>query len=179
MIYKIDFKTDYNNWVPENSSEINFLFEVLGSTVTDYHNPSSACKAHIGETGNADDIKGLINFVRGQDYFDYDGDCDLTETRDNPLGDIYHSELVTVGAPNAETGFTGKSQEAYFRSINNYDTWAASKSNREEIIYVGHQNPVKRNLTVEENLLFWVKLIGEHREKESVDKALSTFLPRT
>ena len=46
---------------------------------------------------------------------------------------------------------------------------------REEIIYVGHQNPVKRNLTVEENLLFWVKLIGEHREKESVDKALSIF----
>ena len=62
-----DYKTDYNNWVPENSSEINFLFEVLGSTVTDYHNPSSACKAHIGETGNADDIKGLINFVRGED----------------------------------------------------------------------------------------------------------------
>ena len=46
---------------------------------------------------------------------------------------------------------------------------------REEIIYVGHQNPAKRDLTVKENLVFWVRLVGEHREKESVDRALSIF----
>ena len=46
---------------------------------------------------------------------------------------------------------------------------------REEIVYIGHQNPVKRDLTVEENLLFWVKLVGEHRKRESVDRALSIF----
>ena len=46
---------------------------------------------------------------------------------------------------------------------------------REEIVYIGHQNPVKRDLTVEENLLFWVKLVGKHRERESVDRALSIF----
>ena len=46
---------------------------------------------------------------------------------------------------------------------------------REEIIYVGHQNPAKRDLTVEENLLFWVRLVGEHRKRESVDRALSIF----
>ena len=46
---------------------------------------------------------------------------------------------------------------------------------REEIIYIGHQNPVKRDLTVEENLSFWVKLVGEHRKRESVDRALSIF----
>ncbi len=144
MIQGLDYKTDYNNFTDTNWGQINQLFQRTNNVVSNYHsisdNPinSQRCKNTSGvANGNEDDIKGLINFVRGQDYFDYDGDCDLTETRDNPLGDIYHSELVTVGAPNAETAFTGKNQEAYFRSINNYDTWAASKSNREEIIYVG------------------------------------------
>ena len=144
VIQGLDYKTDYNNFTDTNWGQINQLFQRTNNVVSNYHsisdNPvnSQRCKNTSGvANGNEDDIKGLINFVRGQDYFDYDGDCDLTETRDNPLGDIYHSELVTVGAPNAETAFTGKNQEAYFRSINNYDTWAASKSNREEIIYVG------------------------------------------
>ena len=144
VIQGLDYKTDYNNFTDTNWKKINQLFQKTNNVVSNYHsisnNPinSQRCKNTSGvENGNEDDIKGLINFVRGQDYFDYDGDCDLTEARDNPLGDIYHSELVTVGAPNAETAFTGKNQEAYFRSINNYDTWAASKSNREEIIYVG------------------------------------------
>ena len=51
--------------------------------------------------GNADDVRGLINFVRGKDYFDYNGGCNLTEDREHLLADIYHSQLVEVGAPNA------------------------------------------------------------------------------
>ena len=53
------------------------------------------------------------------------------------MGDIYHSELVVVGAPSAETAFVGTNQESYWRSIKGYDAWAASKSTREKIIYVG------------------------------------------
>ena len=34
-------------------------------------------------------LKGLINFVRGQDYFDYDGDCNLTETRPKGSWEIF------------------------------------------------------------------------------------------
>ena len=33
------------------------------------------------------------------------------------MGDIYHSEMVVVGAPSAETAFVSQNQEAYFRSI--------------------------------------------------------------
>ena len=133
-----DYKTDYNNWVPENSSEINFLFEVLGSTVTDYHNPSSACKAHIGETGNADDIKGLINFVRGEDYFIYGGNCSESDLiRPHVLGDIYHSQIVEVGAPGANVNFTSTNQEAYYRSKYGYESWAASLADRPRTLYVG------------------------------------------
>ena len=53
------------------------------------------CKCASGVAdGTDDDLKGLINFIRGTDYFDYDADCNLTETRAKPMGDVYHSQLV-------------------------------------------------------------------------------------
>ena len=56
--------------------EIERLFGILGYNIQDYHNETSNCKDATGvENGIGDDIKGLINFVRGKDYFDYDGDC--------------------------------------------------------------------------------------------------------
>jgi len=139
-----DYKTDYNNFKNANWSEINNLFQITNNEVSGYHsvtdNPVNTrrCATATGVAdGTDDDIKGLINFIRGEDYFDYDADCNLTETRPNPLGDIYHSELIVVAAPSAETGFTAPNQEAYWRSLKGYDAWAESKSTREEVIYVG------------------------------------------
>jgi type IV pilus assembly protein PilY1 len=137
------YKTGLNNFTATNWNEINTLFQQTNNEVSGYHsvsdNPvnSRRCASASGvANGTDDDIKGLINFIRGKDYFDYDGDCNLTETRPNPLGDIYHSEMVVVGAPSAETAFVGTNQEAYFRSVKGYDAWAASKSTRKEMIYV-------------------------------------------
>ena len=58
-----------------------------------------------------DEDVGLINFVRGEDYFDYDADCVLNEKRtrvdesgkeiDAYLADIYNSTLLIVGPPKA------------------------------------------------------------------------------
>ena len=139
-----NYKSGLNNFTSTNWSEINTLFQQTNNEVAGYHsvsdNPvnSRRCASASGvANGTDDDIKGLINFIRGKDYFDYDGDCNLTETRPNPLGDIYHSEMVVVGAPSAETAFVGSNQESYFRSKWGYDAWAASKSTRKEIIYVG------------------------------------------
>ena len=139
-----DYTTNYNNFTAANWSQVNTLFQQTNNEVANYHsvtdNPVNTrrCASTSGvANGTDDDVKGLINFIRGEDYFDYDADCNLTETRPNPLGDIYHSELVVVAAPNAETAFSGSNQEAYWRSIKGYDAWAASKSTREEIIYVG------------------------------------------
>ena len=143
----IDYKTDYNNFKDTNWSEIKNVFELTNNTVSEYHSKTSSITRPQNTTrcantsgvadGNDDDNKGLINFVRGTDYFDYDADCNLTEKRENPLGDIYHSELVVVGAPGADTEFVSTNQESYFRSINGYDAWAKSKANRKEMIYVG------------------------------------------
>ena len=100
------------------------------------------CEPSWSYDGNSDDQEGLIEFIRGKDYFDYDGDCNLTETRDNPLGDIYHSQLVVVGPPGADTAFSGNNQEAYFRSYNNYPNFAANNRTRKEVIYAGSNSGI-------------------------------------
>ena len=113
----------------------------------DYHNDSGSVNG-IGrcglsgynratvEDGDADDAKGLINFIRGQDYFDYDGDCDLAETRDHYLADIYNSQVIVVGPPNADTASLNENQEAFFRYKNNYESFASNvKFNKELKLY--------------------------------------------
>ena len=131
----VDYKDDYNNWVESNDDEINSLFEILGFSVTDYHKPGSKCG---GTAGNSDDIKGLIKFVRGQDYFTYGAKCsEKGNIRDSVLGDIYHSQIVEVGAPSANTLYTSTNQEAYYRAKNGYRTWANSLSERPRTLYVG------------------------------------------
>ena len=146
-----DYKTDYNNFTESNSILINSQFELFGNRVGDYHRDSPKVSGVTGNTrcsslgdssstiadGIDDDIKGLISFSRGEDYFDYDGDCNLNETRKAYLGDVYHSEMVVVGAPSADTTYSSTTQEAYWRSIKGYDTWAKSLSGRSERIYVG------------------------------------------
>ena len=152
----VSYTDDYNNFVTSNVDEIDTLFRIFNYSVEDYHSDTSSpvgtqrCSATTGVIdGITDDKEGIISFVRGNDYFDYDGDCILDEKREALndigdlesiyLGDIYHSELVVVGAPSAGTSYTGTNQEAYWRSINGYETWAQSPNmaNRKRMIYVG------------------------------------------
>ena len=145
------YKGNWDNWKPDNRSEISALFDVLQNRVLDYHNKSSTCPTDT--TGISDDIDGLINFVRGQDYFDYNGDCDLTEKRDwcdvfdaetnvclegaSMLGDIYHSQIVEIGPPSANFDFTDTNEESFWRAQNNYQSFARHHEGRENVIYAG------------------------------------------
>ena len=151
-----DYKTDYNNFTESNSLLIQSQFELFGNEVGDYHRDTPKVSGVTGNTrcssrgdststiadGIDDDVKGLISFSRGEDYFDYDGDCNLNEIRKADgkkayLGDVFHSEMVVVGAPSADTAYTSTAQEAYWRSVKGYDAWAQSLSGRSERIYVG------------------------------------------
>ena len=138
--------SEYNNFHKDNSVKIGQLFGLTGNKTGDYHRTTAIggsdrltrCSSESGvQDGVADDVKGLIEFTRGTDYFDYAGDCDLTKTRDNPFGEIYHSELIVVGPPNAETKFNSPNQEAYWRTQNNYQAFQQEHENREKVIYVG------------------------------------------
>lgn len=139
------------NFKTSNSVKINDLFGLTGNVVQDFHRVTAVggslknarCKTSAGVVdGISDDILGLIGFIRGTDYYDYNGNCDLTETRVKPFGDIYHSELVVVGKPNAETSFKSTNQEAYWRNLNNYQTFAQDNNSREEVIYTGSNSGV-------------------------------------
>ena len=127
---------NWDNFDVKNTSAITNLFDILGYTVQDYHHSSSSCES-VGVDGNKDDITGLINFMRGVDYFDFDGDCKVEEVRDHVMGDIYHSQLIEVGPPNASLDFSNTNEEAYHRSINNYAGFMTKYANRENIIYAG------------------------------------------
>ena len=147
---------NWNNFTVGEVDEIERLFGILGYNIQDYHNETSHCKDTTGvENGIGDDIKGLINFVRGKDYFDYDGDCKITETRDHVLGDIYHSQLVEIGPPNASIDFTAANEEAYFRANNNYQAFQSKHKNREKIIYAGSNSGALHAINADDGTEAW------------------------
>ena len=172
-----DYKTDYNNFIPANATDIDSLFGLYQNGIGDYHRATDnedgtsnnrECAGRMVSAGQLvadntdDDAIGLIEFVRGKDFFDYDGDCagnadGLTETRANPLGDIYHSQLVVVGPPSADTAFVGNNQEAYYRSLNGYSTWANSANmvNRKEVIYAGSNSGILHAFESETGKELW------------------------
>ncbi|MCS5611062.1 MAG: PilC/PilY family type IV pilus protein, partial [Candidatus Poribacteria bacterium] len=146
-------KTAWNNWRTDNAVAIGNLLGVLGHEVVDFHRRTadgagstiqSYCYDITGDTsiqdGNTDDINGLINFVRGKDYFNYEpdaGNCVLDKWRSHILGDIYHSQIVQVGPPNANTAFLGQNQEAFFRASNNYGHYIRDHEKRATLLYAG------------------------------------------
>ena len=125
---------NWNNFNITNKKYINDLFILTGNTVLDYHNSSTICG---GIDGNEDDIEGLINFVRGKDYFAYDGCANMNLQREHVLGDVYNSQLIEVGPPNAEIEFNSPNEEAYFRKTHNYQSFSFKHATRKNIIYVG------------------------------------------
>ena len=52
------------------------------------------------------EVENLINFIRGIDTYDQDGDGNKTESI-HKLADIYHSDLIIVGKPEAPVGDDG------------------------------------------------------------------------
>ncbi len=138
-----DYIGNWDNFNVANSDAIIDLFGTLEYSVLDYHNPTSYCATqnhvpkYIGESGHEDDAKGLINFIKGTDYFDYDGDCNVTERRNHVLGDIYHSQLVEIGPPDSSTDFTSTNQESYFRSVYNYQSFRKNNMARTKVVYAG------------------------------------------
>lgn len=160
------YKTSkYNNWTESNASSIENLVTLMGFDVQDYHRKTNnsdgstnnkRCANSSGVAdGTDDDLKGLISFVRGTDYFDYDADCNLTEERENPMGDVYHSQLVTVGPPSAETAFSSENQESYWRSTKGYDAWAETQRNRKTMLYVGSNSGLVHALNADSGIEEW------------------------
>jgi len=154
----VSYIGNWNNWTTDdvNKSEIENLFEQTGNTVLDYHNTTSTCSSASGvENGTDDEVEGLINFVRGQDYFDYNGNCNITEDKDHLLGDIYHSQLVEIGAPDANTNVINVNHESYWRAKNNYQSFSNSLQGRKKVIYAGANDGMLHAFDAETGMEEW------------------------
>ena len=151
----VPYLNNWNNWNTEdaNKDAINALMGRLNFGLLDYHHSTSECSltnrptnlvppTDRGQDGTSDEIEGIINFIKGADYFDYDGDCNITETRPWVQGDIYHSQLIEIGAPDASTQFSDNNQEGYFRAVNNYTNFKLQNASRKNIIYAGSNSGV-------------------------------------
>ena len=135
----VSYIGNWNNFTDtdETRNEISALFNQLDFNLVDYYDGTAGQRCpNLGEAGTADELRGLISFMRGADYFDYNGDCDITEIRDHVQGDIYHSQLIEIGSPDGNTQFTDNNQEAYYRTINNYQNFRAMYSQRRNVLYL-------------------------------------------
>ena len=148
----VNYIGEWDNFKTDNNTYINQLFNLTGNTVLDYHNESSSCG---GENEIDDDIDGLINFVRGKDYFAYGGCDNIDNLRDHVLGDIYNSQLVEVGPPNANYSFTNPNEEAFWRVKNNYQSFARTHENRKSIIYAGANDGMLHAINAETGQEEW------------------------
>ena len=94
-------------------------------------------------------VDNLINFIRGVDTYDQDGDSNKTESI-HKLADIYHSDIAIVSPPEASTTISSEAnaqkRDSYYRSQNNYNnfktgnTCGGACNNRKEIILAGANN---------------------------------------
>ena len=152
-----------NNFHKDNVDDIRNLLTLQGNVINEYHRKTEDTSAsNLHRCKNSSGVKdgvildedvGIINFVRGEDYFEYDHDCDLAEPRMridkkngtqiiSMMADIYNSTLLIVGDPKAAVESTSTLSEAYYRASNNYSGWASGMINRKEVIYGAANNGV-------------------------------------
>ena len=94
--------------------------------------------------------KGLMMFMKGNDYFDYNGDCNISAEKiaKNDEGveetwymsDIYNSSLLILGPPGGDYSDYNNRTEGYFRSKKNYGEFVKNNDKIHEEIYAASNN---------------------------------------
>ena len=132
------------------------------------------------------EVENLINFIRGVDTYDQDADNNKTESI-HKLADIYHSELIVVGAPEASTADIGNSNyqnsDRYYRSQKQYDNFKNGSScggncnTRTEVVIAGANNGILHAFKTSDGEELWgyiPPVIHGNFEKIQSSKANST-----
>ena len=65
------------------------------------------------------------------------------------LGDIYHSQLIEIGPPDGNTDFENNNEEAYYRSVKNYQSFKTKHANRKNFVYAGSNSGVLHAINAE------------------------------
>jgi type IV pilus assembly protein PilY1 len=125
-------------------------------------------------------VDNLINFIRGTDTYDQDADNNKTESI-HKLADIYHSNLIVVGPPEASTTSSNslnfdKTDTAY-RINNNYENFKNDNKNRTELIYAGANNGILHAFKTSDGEELWgfiPPVLHENFERIPSSKANAT-----
>jgi type IV pilus assembly protein PilY1 len=132
-----------NIWTPEISTGIN--------NFTTSNRDSLKSRMFPSQAPTDTEVENLINFIRGVDTYDQDGDGNKTESI-HKLADIYHSDLIIVGKPEApatdDGSINSQKKDSYYRLQNNYNNFKNGATcggpciNRKEIVYAGANNGI-------------------------------------
>ena len=107
----------------------------------------------------------LINFIRGIDSYDEDGDSNTTESR-HKLADIYHANINIVGPvegiSNSNDGTVNyDKKDSYYRASNGYDNFkngnscGTSCSSRTEAVLAGANSGIFHAFKAEDGEELW------------------------
>ena len=132
-----------NIWTPEISTGIN--------NFTTSNRDALKSRMFPSQSPTDTEVENLINFIRGVDTYDQDGDNNKTESI-HKLADIYHSDLIIVGKPEApsidDSSINSQKKDSYYRLQNNYNNFKNGSTcggpciNRKEIVYAGANNGI-------------------------------------
>ncbi len=132
-----------NIWTPEISSSLN--------NFTTSNKDALKSRMFPSQSPTDTEVENLINFIRGVDTYDQDGDNNKTESI-HKLADIYHSDLIIVGKPEAPAADDGsinsQKKDSYYRLQNNYNNFKNGSTcggpcvNRKEVVYAGANNGI-------------------------------------
>ena len=131
-------------------------------------------------------VENLINFIRGVDTYDQDADNNKTESI-HKLADIYHSNLIVVGPPEASTTSSDVSNfnktDTAYRINNNYENFKNGAScggpckNRTEVVFAGANNGILHAFKTSDGEEIWgfiPPVLHENFERIPSGKANST-----
>ncbi|NQV78538.1 MAG: VWA domain-containing protein, partial [Lutibacter sp.] len=132
-----------NIWTPEISTSLN--------NFTTSNRDALKSRMFPSQSPTDTEVENLINFIRGVDTYDQDGDGNKTESI-HKLADVYHSDLIIVGKPEApvidDGTINSQKKDSYYRLQNNYNnfkngaTCGGPCKDRKEIVYAGANNGI-------------------------------------
>ena len=132
-----------NIWTPEISTSLN--------NFTTSNRDALKSRMFPSQSPTDTEVENLINFIRGVDTYDQDGDGNKTESI-HKLADVYHSDLIIVGKPEApvidDGTINSQKKDSYYRLQKNYNnfkngaTCGGPCKDRKEIVYAGANNGI-------------------------------------
>tara|TARA_A100001015_G_scaffold77929_1_gene86488 strand:- start:64 stop:3855 length:3792 start_codon:yes stop_codon:yes gene_type:complete len=145
-----------NIWTPEINTSLN--------NFTTSNRDALKSRMFPSQSPTNTEVENLISFIRGVDTYDQDSDSNKTESI-HKLADIYHSDLIIVGKPEAPATDDGtansQKKDSYYRLINGYNnfknggTCGGPCKDRKEVVYAGANNGILHAINASNGEELW------------------------